>query len=285
MTKRVLAFLMCAVMIISSTPASPLAEVFDFAVAASAAQEGFKVTVPKITVFEKSEGKLVPVATYNGNVIESGVTYKWSSSDTSVATVDENGTVKGISPGEADITVIASYLGMEVTYTRSVEIIRFREVDSLETDMSASIRMIEKEEKTLRVRVLPTTATVKELEWVSSDENVLRVVSSGTDEENSRAYANVQAVAEGTATVTYTTTDGTNKSGTFTVTVKPLVRSLSLPPFVVLTTASSSYVINYKIQPTNAGNQTLQWLSDNTAVCSVDALGVITPGAGRQPGT
>ncbi len=285
MTKRVLAFLMCAVMIISSTPASPLAEVFDFAVAASAAQEGFKVTVPKITVFEKSEGKLVPVATYNGNVIESGVTYKWSSSDTSVATVDENGTVKGISPGEADITVIASYLGMEVTYTRSVEIIRFREVDSLETDMSASIRMIEKEEKTLRVRVLPTTATVKELKWTSSDESVLRVVSSGVDEENSRSYANVQAVREGTATVTYTTTDGTNKSGTFTVTVKPLVSSLSLPPFVVLTTASSSYVINYKILPSNAGNQTLHWSSDNSAVCSVDALGVITPGASRQPGT
>lgn len=285
MTKRVLAFLMCAVMIISSTPASPLAEILDFAVAASAAQEGFKVTVPKITVFEKSEGKLSPVATYNGNVIESGVTYRWSSSDTSVATVDENGTVKGISPGEADITVIASYLGMEVTYTRSVEIIRFRQVDSLETDMSSSIRMIEKEEKTLRVRVLPTTATVKELKWTSSDEGVLRVVSSGVDEENSRAYANVQAVAEGTATVTYTTTDGTNKSGTFTVTVKPLVRSLSLPPFVVLTTASSGYVINYKVQPSNAGNQTLYWSSDNSAVCSVDALGVITPGSGRQPGT
>ncbi len=285
MTKRVLAFLMCAVMIFSSAPASPVAELFDFAVAASAAQEGFKVTVPKITVFEKSEGKLVPVATYNGNVIESGVTYSWSSSDTSVATVDENGTVKGISPGEADITVIASYLGMVVTYTRSVEIIRFREVDSLEPDMSATVRMIENEEKSLRVRVLPTTATIKELEWSSSDESVVEILSSGVDEENSRSYANVRALREGTATVTYTTTDGTNKSGSFTVTVKPLVTSLSLPPFVVLTTTSSSYVINYRILPSNAGNQTLHWSSDNSAVCSVDALGVISPGPDKQPGT
>ncbi len=285
MTKRVLAFLMCAVMIFSSAPVSPVAELFDFAIAASAVQEGFKVTVPKITVFEKSEGKLVPVATYNGNVIESGVTYRWSSSDTSVATVDENGIVKGIAPGEADITVIASYLGMEVTYTRSVEIVRFREVDSLETDMSANIRMIENEEKTLRVRVLPTTATVKELEWKTSDKAVLDIVSSGVDEENSRSYANVKAVSEGTATVTYTTTDGTNKSGSFTVTVKPLIKSLSLPPFVVLTTSSSSYVVNYKVLPTNAGNQTLFWSSDNTSVCSVDALGVITPGTNKLPGT
>ncbi len=285
MAKRVLAFLMCAVMIFSSVPYSPLAELFDFAVSAVAAEEGFKVTVPKITVFEKSEGTLVPVATYNGSVIESGVTYNWSSSDTSIATVDSNGTVKGIAPGEVDITVVASYLGMVVTYTRSVEIIRFREVDTLEADMSANVSILEKEEKTLRVRVLPTTATTKELRWSSSKESVVKIISSGVDEENSKAYANIEAVSEGTATVTYITTDGTNKSGSFTVTVKPLVKTLSLPPFVVISTTSTGYVINYTVKPDNAGNKSLDWSSNAEGVCTVDALGVAKPGVDKQPGT
>ncbi len=285
MTKRVLAFLMCAVMIFSSVPFSPVAELTDFALSAVAAEEGFKVTVPKITVFEKTEGTLAPVATYNGAVVESGVTYRWSSSDTSIATVDEKGTVKGISPGEVDITVVASYLGMEVTYTRSIEIIRFREIDSVEPDMSANVSMLEKEEKTLRVAVLPTTATIKELDWSSSDESVVKIISGGVDEENSRAYARIEAIGEGTASVTYKTADGTNKSGSFTVTVKPLIKTLSLPPFVVMTTSSTSHIIDYKITPSNAGKQVLNWSSENSSVCTVDALGVIKPGPNKLPGT
>lgn len=285
MTKRFLAFLMCAVMIFSSMPFSPVAEFTDFALSAFAAEEGFRVTVPKITVFEKTEATLAPVATYNGVVVESGVTYRWSSSDTSVATVDENGTVKGISPGDVDITVVASYLGIEVTYTRSIEIVRFREVDSVEPDMSANVSMLEKEEKTLRVAVLPATATVKELDWTSGDESVVKIISDGVDEENSRAYARIEAIGEGTATVTYKTTDGTNKSGSFTVTVKPLIKTLSLPPFVVMTTSSTSHIIDYKITPSNAGKQVLNWSSENSSVCTVDALGVVKPGVNKLPGT
>ncbi len=285
MTKRILAFLMCGLMIFSSVPFSPLAELFDFAATAVAAGKDLNVTFPKITVFENSTGTFAPVTTYKGNQVESGVTYRWESSDTSIATVDANGVIKGLKAGEVDITVYASYLGEEDDYTRSIEILRFREIDNLEADGSASVSLLEKEQKKLQVRVLPTSATTKELKWTTSDAGVVKVISSGVDEDNSKAYANIEGVSEGTATVTYTTTDGTNKSGTFTVTVKPLIESLSLPPFVIITTSSTGYTVNYKITPTNAGKQTLTWGSSNSAVCSVDALGVITPGSSKQPGT
>ncbi len=285
MTKRVLALLMCTVMIFSSVPFSPFGEFFDFALTAAAAEEGLKVTFAKIKVFEKDEGKLAPVVTYKGETVKSGVTYKWSSSDTSVATVSADGTVKGIKAGETDITVVASYKGESATYARPIEISKIKKISSLEADMSTSLTMIEKEEKKLLVRVLPTTATEKKLKWTSSDEKVVKIVSSGVDSENSKAYATVAAVAKGKATVTYTSTDGTNKTGSFTVTVKPRITSLSLPKHILLTTSTSSHIVDYSIAPSDAGKKTLIWSSDKSDVCTVNALGVISLSKNKNPGT
>ncbi len=288
MTKKILAFLMCTVMIFSSVPFSPLSELVDFAVSVSAVEEIFKVTFPEVTVYENSEKTIVPVATYMGNVVESGVTYTWSSVDTSVATVDQNGTVKGISAGKTSIYITASYLGMEKTYILPMQIHRFRKVDTLEADASTVDMLknpiLEKQEKTLYVSVLPITATVKELEWKSSDESVVKILSSGVDEDTSKAYAVIRAVGEGKATVTYTTTDGTGKSGSFIVTVEPLIKKLTLPPFVVITTSSTGYSVSYKISPENAGNKRLEWHSDNSAVCFVDAFGNISAGQSGAAG-
>lgn len=57
--------------------------------------------------------------------------------------------------------------------------------------------------------ITPTNASTKVLTWESNNPNVVTVDSNG----------NIRGVAVGTATITATTTDGTNKSGTATVTV------------------------------------------------------------------
>ena len=283
MTKRVLAFLMCGLMIFSSVPFSPLAEFFDFALTAVAAT-GLDVEFDGITVLVKGEGVLTPVVTFNGEPLTSGFTCQWTSDDTSIATVDENGRVKGVSAGEVKIKLEVSYVYEDIlyrdTYGTAVEVVDFIPVENLRPVDSTSISIMEKATKQLRVTVEPATATKKELSWKSSDESVVKVTSSGLVSNNPQAYAEIIGVGEGTATVTYTTTDETNRTGSFTVTVKPLVKAISLPPYVVVPVTSSGYVIDRQVTPASA-TQKLDWSSDNRNVCLVDSLGVITPvGAG-----
>ena len=71
---------------------------------------------------------------------------------------------------------------------------------------------------TLSVVILPETATVKELSWMTSDAGVA-TVSDGI----------ITAVAEGTATITARATDGSNKQATTSVTVYPDYDGISAP--------------------------------------------------------
>ena len=70
------------------------------------------------------------------------------------------------------------------------------------------IEMVAGNDTTLSVTILPETATVKELNWLSSDVSVATV-----------ADGVVSAVAAGTATITAQSTDSSNKQATVTVTV------------------------------------------------------------------
>ncbi|MBQ7117065.1 MAG: Ig-like domain-containing protein [Clostridia bacterium] len=285
MTKRILAFLMCAVMIFSSVPFSPLSEFFDFAVSAVAAENSFEVYFDEITVLVNAEGTLTPVATFGGEVVTDNLTYKWTSRDTSIATVDENGRVKGIKAGEVTVNLSATYTYMGVNYTYAygsrIKVLDFIPVDSLKPVGGEKLSIMEQSTERIKVSVEPATATYKELRWKSSNENVVKILSSGLDSNNPQAYADIYGAGEGTATVTYTATDGTNKSGSFTVTVNPLIKTLSLPPHVVVTESTTGYAVDRKILPATAVKKDLEWWSANTNVCLVDALGVITPkGAG-----
>ncbi|MCI9618156.1 MAG: hypothetical protein HFG31_09250, partial [Eubacterium sp.] len=120
----------------------------------------------------------------------------WTSSDESIATVDGNGLVTGIKPGNADIIATIPNGKSEtckITVTPPVHI------ESISLS-STTLEMRNKSSQTLVVTVNPadttddTTAT-----WKSSDENVLIVNENGT----------ITAKSEGTATVTVTV-------GTFT---------------------------------------------------------------------
>ena len=71
-----------------------------------------------------------------------------------------------------------------------------------------NIEMVAGYDTTLVVTVLPETATVKELNWISSDESIL-TVSDGV----------VTALSAGTAIVTAKSTDGSNKQGSARIVV------------------------------------------------------------------
>ena len=119
----------------------------------------------------------------------------WESSNPSIATVDENGKVTGVSVGETVITVTSSN-GKKATCT----------VNVTTDDIDVQKIILTPREKTIGngkttqviAAVEPENATNRELVWSSSDESVATVNSNGI----------VQGIKDGIVTITAKTKDG-----------------------------------------------------------------------------
>jgi len=153
-------------------------------------------------------------------------------------------------------------------------------VESLEpfsTLTSGKLKMTSGEEETFKVIVQPKTATNKDLKWTTSSSSVVSL--SGAEVSSSGiASVKLKAGKEGTAKITYSTTDGSDISGSFTVVVAPLVSSLKLDQYVKsITPNSDGEKLVATVSPSDAGNQVLKWFSSDEKVCTVDRNGVLTP--------
>ena len=136
----------------------------------------------------------------------------WTSSDDSIAKVDASGNVVAIKEGVADITATANdgsgkSGGCHVTVAKNPVKIDVS-VNSI-TVLPGSKELEIGESYTLTEIVLPENATKKTVEWSSSDTSVVTVDHVGR----------ITGVGKGKATVTATSTDGTEISDSCFVTV------------------------------------------------------------------
>ncbi len=126
----------------------------------------------------------------------------WESSNTSIATVSDNGLVTGKTVGTATITV-KSTDGSEKSATCIVTV--------KSVSLNKTTTTIEKgKTETLVATVLPTNATNKNVTWSSSNTSIATVSSTGV----------VSGIANGTATITVSTTDTNKATASCKVTVK-----------------------------------------------------------------
>lgn len=134
----------------------------------------------------------------------------FSSSNDAVATVDENGNVKGISLGEAEITV-TSKAKAEITKVVNVKVVeKAAEVlpESIKVT-SSSDEVIIGQTCNLTAEVLPSTATNKDVTWSSSNEKIATVSENGV----------VTAVSAGSVTITATSKAKADVTGKITLTI------------------------------------------------------------------
>ena len=120
--------------------------------------------------------------------------------------------------------------------------------------------------ETLTVTRTPSSVSYPTISWSSSNTSVATVNSSGV----------VTAVGNGTATITATTTDGTNISKTCSVTVKTPVTGVTVSPTSLSLNVGGTYTLAKTITPSDASNQNVVWSTDNTAVAIVDSSGKVT---------
>ena len=195
----------------------------------------------------------------------------WESGNESAATVSQEGLVTAVGEGKATITVKTNDGGFsascEVTVNKKVIAVTGVKLSA------ASMTLREGEKGTLTATVEPANATNKNVEWWTSDLDVVSVISTSG---GSNGY--VEARKAGKATVTVKTEDGEfSASCEITIEKKEVpVTGISIEPSSLKLPAGDTYSLIPHVQPNDATNQNIKWLSTNESVATVNAEGKVT---------
>ena len=186
-------------------------------------------------------------------------TISWSSSDSHVATVDNNGKVSAVSGGSAVISAKSGDKEAKCVVTVTIPV-------SSVTLNKASMTLVEGESETLVATVAPADATDKTLKWSSSNEQVAMVGDDGK----------VTAVKAGEATITVKAGD---KSANCQVKVEPPyipVSGISLNKSELELKKGSTETLVATVSPSNATEPEVTWKTSNIAIARVDQNGNVT---------
>jgi len=195
------------------------------------------------------------------NATDKSVT--WSSSNTSVCTIDSNGQCTTVGVGKATITAKANDgSGVKGTCTVTVEPIK---VSSIALSLtSATLKPGEK--LALSASVAPSDATDKTIVWSSSNASVVKVDNAGI----------VTAVGVGKATITAKANDGSGVKSSCTIEVIPtMVTSVVLSHKEITLTKGESVTLDASVGPEDADNKLLTWTSSDEGVAFVSANGKV----------
>lgn len=192
-------------------------------------------------------------------------TISWTSSNTSVATVESSGKVTAVGGGSATITAKAG--GKEATCSVNVTV----PVESVTLDQT-SISIEEGESVTLSATVNPEDATDKTVTWSSSNESIASVDQNGK----------VTAIKEGNATIA---AKAGEKEAMCSVTVNKKVipvTSITLDKESLTLFVGNEVTLTATVLPDDATDKTVTWTSSNTSAAIVENGVIKGVGAGRS---
>ena len=200
---------------------------------------------------------------------------EWQSTNSGVASVSNTGVVTANGAGTCTIKAISMDGSNKLSYcsvTVTQRVANFEISGRPET-----IKVGEK--ATLSAIVAPSFATNKVLKWSSNNPDIASVSTRGI----------VTALKEGIATITAVTSDGSNISKSFNLKVEPSnikpikhITSITLNSIRKIINQGDDFIITGSVQPTDATNTSLTYVSSNTNVAEVDSNGRVY---GKSKGT
>ena len=193
----------------------------------------------------------------------------WESSAPDVVTVS-NGYIRAAACGEAVITATAADESGAATECK-VTVIQM--VTSVTMDGAAkTVTLGKDEETTLKAIVAPENATNKALFWTSSDEAVVTVTEDGV----------LYGVDAGSATITCSATDGSDKSVSVEVTVPRSVSGVNVSENNAELYVGDRLALSATVVPEDASDKRVEWKSSDETVAKVDQSGNVTAVGGGK---
>lgn len=204
----------------------------------------------------------------------------WTSSDETVATVDETGLVTAVGAGEADVTV--SVADANISSTTHIKVVILP--TGVEAPETLSLELNGENSKALGAKMTPEDATEVKLAYESSDENVATVDENGV----------VTAVGVGECTITTTIVADTtataedagvdsemlvvpeNAKAETKVTVGKAIESITLDSNEGVLTVGNTHTIKATVFPEDATDKAVTWKSSDESIATVDAEGNVT---------
>lgn len=187
-------------------------------------------------------------------------TVSWESSNTNVCIVDSNGLVEAVGTGSA--TILCKSLDGGVTAMCNIYV--KQPVTSIVLN-TTDITVRKGQVFWLNATCLPENADNKLVTWESRDENVCKVESDGK----------VTATGAGTTSIICTNVD-TGLTAYCIVTVTQPVTGITLNSDYQELWVGAKYAIIPSIEPIDAENKKVTYLSSDTSVATVDENGVVT---------
>lgn len=211
--------------------------------------------------------KLTLKATLNSNYATTQK-LRWTSSNTSVATVNQSGQITAKKIGKTVIRCAATD-GSGSSATCNISVVRL--VSSVKLNKT-TIRMLEDRTTKIKATVSPSNASVKGVTWSTSDETIANIDSSGT----------IMAIKEGQCKITAKARDGSGKTATCWVYVTAAVPAtgITISQKDMVMVNGTSEMISASIQPSNTTDG-LRYSSDSKSIASVTSQGRVTA---RKPG-
>ena len=193
------------------------------------------------------------------------LTLAWTSSDESVATVDETGTVTAVAAGEAEITAVVKDTEMQDVCVITVKV----SAKELKVPDTLDVKLNDTDETAIEAKCEPEDASNISFDFASSDEEVATVDKDGK----------VKVLKAGECNITTTLMQDGEKVTEKTTHVKAFyeVESITLDSNEGKLTVGNSHTIKATVAPEEvAAETTIEWLSSNEKVATVDSNGKVT---------
>lgn len=200
------------------------------------------------------------------NTTDKKLTY--ASSDTSIATVSTDGTIKGISSGTVRITATTSNGISDSIY------INIFEVYPEEISCEDSINLIVGDTYEPQIEIFPQEANNKEFSINCDNEELLQY--SGEK---------LNAIKEGNTVIHVETWNGIKKDIPIKIDIIPVdnVKIKDSSQYIIsnIIDKSDQILLTTEIEPTNATYQNVEWKSSDTDIVSVEDNNFIINGIGK----
>ena len=193
------------------------------------------------------------------------LTLAWTSSDESVATVDETGTVTAVAAGEAEITAAVKDTEMQDVCAITVKV----SAKELKVPDTLEVKLNDTDETAIEAKCEPEDASNISFDFASSDEEVATVDKDGK----------VKVLKAGECDITTTLMQDGEKVTEKTTHVKAFyeVESITLDSNEGKLTVGNSHTIKATVAPEEvAAETTIEWSSSNEKVATVDSNGKVT---------
>lgn len=193
------------------------------------------------------------------------LTLAWTSSDESVATVDETGTVTAVAAGEAEITAAVKDTEMQDVCVITVKV----SAKELKVPDTLEVKLNDTDETAIEAKCEPEDASNISFDFASSDEEVATVDKDGK----------VKVLKAGECDITTTLMQDGEKVTEKTTHVKAFyeVESITLDSNEGKLTVGNSHTIKATVAPEEVAAETpIEWSSSNEKVATVDSNGKVT---------